>query len=57
LEFHGESVEVFFFVFVQLGEDELFVSKCVLDCEEMVESEAGAGVAFAVSCNGGVEDV
>lgn len=57
MEFHCKSVEVFFFVFIELGEDKFLVAEGVLDGNEVVKGEVCTGVSFAVGCNGRVKDV
>jgi hypothetical protein len=42
LEFVGDAIKVFFFVFIDVGKDVIVIVTCIFNGEDVVEGEVGA---------------
>ena len=58
LEFGGNTIEIFFFVLVDLSKERevLNVTDCTLKGKEVIEGKFCTGAAFAIGCNHVIKD-
>ena len=58
LKFSGDTIEIFFFIFVDLSKEREVVSvtNCTLKGKEVIEGKFCTGAAFAIGCNHVIKD-
>ena len=58
LKFSGNTVEIFFFILVDLSKERegLSVTDCALKGKEVIEGKFSTGAAFAIGCNHVIKD-
>ena len=59
LEFFGDSIKIFFFVFIDLSKEweVRSVTYCTLKGKQVIEGEFSTGAAFAIGSNHVIEDI